>query len=51
MVLFIVYIPKVLPLLLKLKMFVSMETSHPPLVNNGANYCYFQSYFVQGARE
>jgi len=50
MVLFIVYIPEVLPLLLKFKMFVSMETPHP-LVNNGANYCYFQSYFVQGARE
>jgi len=41
---------KVLPLLLKLKMFVSMETPHP-LVNNGANYCYIQSVFVQGARE
>ena len=47
---FLVYIPKVLPLLLKLKMFVSMETPHPH-VNNGTNYSYFQSYFVQGTRE
>jgi len=46
--LFLVYIPKVLPLLLKLKMFVSMETPHPH-VNNGTNNSYFQSYFVQGS--
>jgi len=27
-----------------------METANPH-VNNGANYCYFQSCFIQGSRE
>ncbi len=45
MVLFKLHILKVQCLLLKLNLFVSMETprSH---VNNGANYCYFVTCFI-----
>jgi len=46
----LVYIPKVLPLLLEWKLFITMETPHPH-ANNGANYYYFQSYIIQGSCE
>jgi len=33
-----------------IEMFISMETSCT-YVNNAANYCYFESYFLQGGCE